>query len=415
MDGQYHIIGKQSINISFDNLDDSFGMQDRIAELFYERIQPQMNELFNDTFGKEEVVFIERQEDDCETIGTNNWEDRWVELVLRRLTEQLRQVEKRKRPANESAHEFFFFLEHGYLPWNSRTRSLSQLESTINITSDFIRMMLDQISKDDRIAMRLLRSFEKDFIINIIRAVLIAAKLENNLVETLINEMLSGDVAYATVTGAIFAGRSPGEIEVSNLKKEMIKNIKEPKRAMDKKPQPKQLKKSAGEKEDVIYIDNAGLVIFHPLIVQLFEKLDFARKAVWVNEQMQQRAAIVLQYLANGNEKIEEFELVIPKIMTGLQTEDVLVEDVKITNREKHACDELTKQVIGYWTALKNTGEEAFRNAFIQRQGKLSRVDHGWLLQVERKAMDVLLGSLPWGIGVVRLPWMKEMIFTEWG
>jgi hypothetical protein len=36
------------------------------------------------------------------------------------------------------------------------------------------------------------------------------------------------------------------------------------------------------------------------------------------------------------------------------------------------------------------------------------------MLQVEQKAVDVLLNTLPWGIGVIKLPWMKEILHTEW-
>jgi hypothetical protein len=63
---------------------------------------------------------------------------------------------------------------------------------------------------------------------------------------------------------------------------------------------------------------------------------------------------------------------------------------------------------------LKNTGREALRETFLQRLGKLSPTDHGWLLQVEQKAVDFLLNRLPWGIGVIKLPWMDEKIFVEW-
>jgi hypothetical protein len=51
----------------------------------------------------------------------------------------------------------------------------------------------------------------------------------------------------------------------------------------------------------------------------------------------------------------------------------------------------------------------------MQRNGKLSVVDDGWLMQVEQKAIDVLLNHLPWGIGIIKLPWMNEILYVEWG
>jgi hypothetical protein len=35
-------------------------------------------------------------------------------------------------------------------------------------------------------------------------------------------------------------------------------------------------------------------------------------------------------------------------------------------------------------------------------------------LRVEPESFDMLLGLLPWGLGLVRLPWMTQPLFTEW-
>jgi hypothetical protein len=74
----------------------------------------------------------------------------------------------------------------------------------------------------------------------------------------------------------------------------------------------------------------------------------------------------------------------------------------------------MLQAVVQHWRALKNSSVGALRETYIQRFGKLTAIDHGWSLQVEPKAVDVLLGRLPWGIGTIRLPWMKNMLFTEW-
>jgi hypothetical protein len=49
------------------------------------------------------------------------------------------------------------------------------------------------------------------------------------------------------------------------------------------------------------------------------------------------------------------------------------------------------------------------------RPGKLIRKEDGdWLLQVESRTFDVLLEHLPWGISMIKLPWMKKMLWVEW-
>jgi hypothetical protein len=58
------------------------------------------------------------------------------------------------------------------------------------------------------------------------------------------------------------------------------------------------------------------------------------------------------------------------------------------------------------------------RMHFLSRSGRLrKREGEGWLLEVERKAEDIVFESplmnkcLP---GVVRLPWMHKIIFVRW-
>jgi hypothetical protein len=35
-------------------------------------------------------------------------------------------------------------------------------------------------------------------------------------------------------------------------------------------------------------------------------------------------------------------------------------------------------------------------------------------LQVEGKALDILLDYLPWTLSIVKLPWMKKLLHIEW-
>jgi hypothetical protein len=52
--------------------------------------------------------------------------------------------------------------------------------------------------------------------------------------------------------------------------------------------------------------------------------------------------------------------------------------------------------------------------SFLQRRGLLRNIGSSWQLQVEPESFDLLLGKLPWGISIVRLPWMTRPIFTDW-
>ena len=127
-----------------------------------------------------------------------------------------------------------------------------------------------------------------------------------------------------------------------------------------------------------------------------------------------QLALQIMGFLSTGNEMTEEFDMPLNKILCGMEIQDPIGEEVRIPENLQSACEELLRAVIGQWGVLKNTGIDSFRETFLNRPGKLAKVDNGWLLQVEQKAVDVLMNKLPWGIGTIKLPWMREILFTEW-
>ena|GEM_PF-1549697 len=412
---QDHIIGRQSIEIHFDSLDGAFGLQDRIAELYYEKLQPRINTLFDEQFGKGQVVCIERLEVDCEIIAADNWEKEWVETTLRKLSDQLRQVDKSQRPFSNGGYEFIFYLEHGYLPWNSRVGSLAEVENGLVIDAGIIQAVMQLVGRDIWVAKRLVRNFGQDFVSKVIDGVLKENGLSSYSFSQLLSECGVDDENYDDVAEGVLetiAQAPPGIDEIKTKAREQMSKLP-PKKDRQQPSGPR--KKPVGPEADkAIYIRNAGLVIFHPFLSRMFEELGFRNDNEWVDEQSVQRAIVSVQCLATSQERVEEVDLVLPKILCGVPIEEMITEGLVASEHIRIASDELVQAVIGHWAVLKNTGVESFREAFIQREGKLLQVDHGWSLQVERKAIDVLFGSLPWGIGVTRLPWMKEMIFTEW-
>jgi hypothetical protein len=64
---------------------------------------------------------------------------------------------------------------------------------------------------------------------------------------------------------------------------------------------------------------------------------------------------------------------------------------------------------------LRNTSPDGLRGTFLIRSGKLCLRDGGdWSLQVESNSFDILLDQLPWGISMIKLPWMEKMLWVEW-
>ncbi|WP_373398980.1 contractile injection system tape measure protein [Algoriphagus halophilus] len=63
---------------------------------------------------------------------------------------------------------------------------------------------------------------------------------------------------------------------------------------------------------------------------------------------------------------------------------------------------------------MKNVSHDAVRETFLQREGSLEHGFSSLVLVVEKKSVDVLLDSIPWGISMVKLPWMKKGIEINW-
>lgn len=167
--------------------------------------------------------------------------------------------------------------------------------------------------------------------------------------------------------------------------------------------------------EEGIYIQNAGAILFHPFLASFFEAVGLLN-AQWqfLSIAGQHRAAALFQYLQSLDDRCNEWEMPLTKILCGLPVNAVLPEAIGLTDREKNECREVLLTMVQHWEALRGASPEAMLGTFVQRTGKISFKNDHWLLQVERNAADILLNRLPWGFGVVRLPWLNNLIYTEW-
>lgn len=182
----------------------------------------------------------------------------------------------------------------------------------------------------------------------------------------------------------------------------------------DKKTEYKKLNKdNMGNEnfEDGIFIENAGLVILGPYIPMLFTKLEISTDGTLLNPDL---AICLLQYIVTNNDQFREHELVLPKILCGVDLEDLVDTNQKITTAHKKEIEGMLMAVIGHWEAIKDTSIDGFMESFIRRSGKLVFTDNQIQLTVERKAYDILLDRIPWNISTIKLPWMQLLLKTEW-
>ena len=86
----------------------------------------------------------------------------------------------------------------------------------------------------------------------------------------------------------------------------------------------------------------------------------------------------------------------------------------KLPPELKEECEKLLRAAIGHWKALKTTSPAGLREGFLQREGKLILQGYQDRLLVEYKLHDVLLSWLPWGIGIIKLPWLPRELYVDW-
>lgn len=159
----------------------------------------------------------------------------------------------------------------------------------------------------------------------------------------------------------------------------------------------------------------AGLVLLHPFLPQLFAELQLSDADGHLPGAVLPRAAALLHWLATGEAAPGEFVLGLIKPLLGLHPDDplpVCADD--LVPGDTAEGEALLAAVIEHWTALRNTSLAALRLSFLQRRGLLRPAPGGWALHPDGESFDLLLGQLPWGISLIRLPWMSVPIFVEW-
>ena len=169
------------------------------------------------------------------------------------------------------------------------------------------------------------------------------------------------------------------------------------------------------EKEDnQIGVQDAGLILLHPFLKQFFTTTGIIGKQGILTHENFDLAVQSLHFLATGNENAFEGNLVFEKFLCGVPLKMPIQKQSLLTDLIKNEANELLIEVVRHWPALKNTSADGLRQMFIQRDGKLFQEDDRYKLIVERKAQDVLLESLSWSIAVIKLPWISNLLFTEW-
>ena len=161
---------------------------------------------------------------------------------------------------------------------------------------------------------------------------------------------------------------------------------------------------------------NTGLIIANPFLPQLFKYVNYLNdQDHFKNKELQYSAVYLLHFIATGQDSnIDEVDLAMSKILSGMSIEDPVPVNVVLSENEKNYANEILQVIISRWDKLGSTSNDGLRNTFLKRNGIIEENDEVYQLTVETSGTDILLDYIPWNINIIKLPWVKKILYVSW-
>ncbi|ODP32929.1 contractile injection system tape measure protein [Pandoraea sp. ISTKB] len=161
-------------------------------------------------------------------------------------------------------------------------------------------------------------------------------------------------------------------------------------------------------------VPHAGTVLMSGFLPMLWKFVELTHDGRFVSEAAAERAVLLLYYAGTGQTEAPEHELTMHKLLCGVPFATPVARHLDITEKEAATCDQMIDAMLQHWTALGNTSRAGLREAFLQRDGRLSLAEDGWHLDVRRLTIDVLMRQMPWSISTIQLSWMEQPLWVNW-
>ncbi|UGQ48180.1 contractile injection system tape measure protein [Massilia endophytica] len=165
---------------------------------------------------------------------------------------------------------------------------------------------------------------------------------------------------------------------------------------------------------ELFAVDNAGIVLLWPFLDRYFDMLGMVKDGAFIGEREQHRAVELLRYLSHGELHAPEDALLLNKVLCGLDPVAPMDAGGPLTELERDMSLRILGAVTQHWDKLANTDAEGLQATFLRREGSLMRKEENWNLAVPRQTFDVLMASLPWALGTIRLSWMRGVLTVDW-
>lgn len=160
------------------------------------------------------------------------------------------------------------------------------------------------------------------------------------------------------------------------------------------------------------YVNNAGLLLIHPFLKQLFVNCELLNKDNTINDP--ELAAHLLHYIATAKEQDYEHEMVFEKLLCNIPINQTINRNIILSEALKKHSNEMLQAALDNWPVMKNSSIALLQNEYLQRPGKIILCGDNPKVLVERKTQDILLDKITWNIGVVKLAWKNKIIFVDW-
>ena len=164
--------------------------------------------------------------------------------------------------------------------------------------------------------------------------------------------------------------------------------------------------------QEGIILPNAGSILLHPFLGAFFRDCGVLTEDNRFSAP--DLAVHLLHYATTGILEAPNYTLQFEKLLLGIPLERTLDRYVAITQRHKEQVRELLTSLLENWPKLKNTSADTVRVEFLQRSGKVLSEGNSLRIIMDKKVQDILLDGLPFNLGMVKLPWRRDLIFVEW-
>jgi len=163
------------------------------------------------------------------------------------------------------------------------------------------------------------------------------------------------------------------------------------------------------------YVDDAGLVLLHPFLLHLFNRLGFLDEdQEFKSLDVQERAVCLLRFMAGYRPPYRDYQLALEKVICDLPLAFPVSIDTELKKEDLEEARQVLEAVCQYWKPLNGTSPEVLQQSFIRRAGNLAYEDGAWIVRIEGQTLDILLDDLPWEISLLLFPWKDDMIMVEW-